>query len=147
MKAWIHHLALNGAGADGYPKFSLFAGLDATGKGEPRWIAWEYNPVEGWEEILGKLMAFFWKGLMAPLHFFPGSSWAYARDFLEKGRSHEEALQRAQKVWIGNRFSRGEGMDNYFQRCFGNIDPLDSAFAAAAKEVFGPLLGHQEKVG
>ena len=146
MKVWIHHLLLNASPADGYPRSSLLAGLDPEKRGEPRWVAWEYSPVEKWEEVLRRLMATYWEGLIRPAHFFPASSWSYARDFIEKGRAHEGALAGARKIWGGNDFQRGERKDAYFDRCFGNRDPLDSVFAGMAKDIFGPLMAHQGKI-
>ena len=146
LKVWVHHLLLNTGPVDGYPRISLLAGLDPEKRGEPRWAAWEYGPVEKWEEVLHSLMAYYWEGLIRPAHFFPASSWSYARDLIEKRRSHEEALARAQKIWAGNDFQRGERKDAYFERCFGNRDPFDSMFAAMAKDIFGPLMAHQGKI-
>ncbi len=140
LGTWIHHLVLNCAKPAGYPLTSMVVGLD---KG---WTAWEYAPVENPEDILGKLLDTYWKGLKRPVHFFPGSSWQYAQLVLGGKRAPVDALEKARKTWTGDDFSRGEAEDPHYQLCFRHIDPIDSEFQETAPEVFGPLIELQSKV-
>ncbi|MBA7641990.1 RecBCD enzyme subunit RecC [subsurface metagenome] len=73
LDIWIHHLALNSAKPDKYPRTSMLAGMRPKG-GESEWVAWEYSPVESSDEILARLLKQYWAGLVRPLHFFPDSS-------------------------------------------------------------------------
>jgi len=123
----------------------MLAGLMPKGK-DSEWVAWEYLPLENSEAVLEDLLERYRAGLVMPLHFFPVSSWEYARMLLEKKKAEEDAVQSARNTWEGNDYSRGERGDPYYQLCFGNTDPLDSGFKMIAKEVFGPLLQNQEEI-
>jgi len=146
LNVWIHHLALNSLMADEYPRTSMFAGLDPDNRQEAVWVAWEYLPVQNSKEILGKLLEEYWAGLVAPLHFFPDSSWTYAHMILGKHKPSENALEKACKTWAGSKYHRGECEDPYYQLCFRNTDPLDSEFRRIAEEVFRPLIEQQKEI-
>ncbi len=142
LKTWIHHLVLNcrnGSDYGKYPRFSMLAGSDSM---------WKYAPVENSEEILETLLKKYWEGLKKPLHFFPKTSWEYADMIIrKKKKSPEDALQNAQKVWIGDDYNNfGEIEDFYFQLCFEHANPLDSEFQETALEIFEPLINVQEEV-
>ena len=139
--AWIRHLALNAFKEPSYPKNTLFMGLVKTPDG-PAWAGWEFSPVEGVEAVLSQLLETYWKGLRRPLHFFPESSWAYAYQRLQKGKTEEEALEAARRSWEGGDFARGEKQDAYYDLCFRTGAPLDEAFQKLSERVFGPLMAH-----
>jgi len=146
LRAWIHHLVLNSLKAAGYPRKSLLAGL-APGDGrEPEWVAWEYEPLEHSEEVLGVFLELYRAGLVNPLHFFPESSWTYIHMLLEKKQPPETALERARLHWTGSDFQRGESEDACYDLCFRGTDPLDSEFQRIAERIFTPFLAHQRKV-
>jgi exodeoxyribonuclease V gamma subunit len=145
LKAWIYHLALNTIKADHYPCNSMLAGLMPKGK-DSEWIAWEYPSIENSESILESLLERYRAGLLMPLHFFPGSSWEYARMLIEKNKDEEDALGKALNIWKGDDYNRGEWEDPYYQLCFGNTNPLDSEFKVIAEEVFGPILKYERGV-
>jgi exodeoxyribonuclease V gamma subunit len=90
----------------------------------------------------------YWQGLRKPSAFFPQTSFEYGQSILEKGLDQEEALLKAGEKWVGNDFQpgSGEGQDPYYERCFGETDPLDQEFQDLAVEIFGPLLEHREKI-
>ena len=144
LRSWIHHLVVNHLQADHYPRTSILVGLSPQ-TSDRKWSAWEYGPVHKSEEILVDLLETYWKGLTAPLHFLPESSWAYAHRRLQKKAAPEEALQRARSLWVENDYSRGEGEDAYYQICFRTTDPLDREFEQRAEQIFGPLLAHQRE--
>jgi exodeoxyribonuclease V gamma subunit len=77
-----------------------------------------------------------------PLHFFPESSFEYARRLLLKHQSPSDALNAARNKWSGSDFAMGESRDPYFERCFGRTDPLDHAFQDISEKIFAPLLAH-----
>jgi exodeoxyribonuclease V gamma subunit len=145
LKVWIYHLVLNTIKADHYPCNSMLAGLMPKGK-DLEWISWEYLSMENSEAILESLLERYRSGLVMPLHFFPGSSWEYARLFLEKDKAEEDALGNALNIWKGDDYHRGECEDPYYRLCFGDTSPLDSEFKVIAEEVFGPLLQNQEEI-
>jgi len=139
LRTWIYHLMLNCISPPGYPLTSMVAGVDKD------WVAWEYEPVEDADEILGNLLETYWEGLTKPLHFFPESSWAYTQQVVEKDRPAEDALQKARGIWMGGYYP-GEMEDPYYRLCFRSSDPIDSEFQKTALEVFGPVSGYQKKV-
>ena len=145
LRVWIYHLILNTIKADHYPCNSMLAGLKPKGK-DSEWVAWEYPSLENSEAILEDLLEKYRAGLLMPLHFFPGSSWEYARMLLEKNKDEEDALGNALKIWKGDDYNRGECQDPYYRLCFGNTNPLDSEFKMIAEKVFGPLLQQQEEM-
>jgi exodeoxyribonuclease V gamma subunit len=142
LRVWITHLALGLADS---PRSSMLVGLRA--EGEATWVAWEYSPVENEAEILAGLLARYWEGLRRPLHFFPRSSWAYARLVLERGSPEGEALRKVQETWAGDDYRRGEREDPYYHLCFRDTDPLDNEFRRLAIDLFETLLAHQTEVG
>ena len=146
LKVWIHHLVLNSFKATDYPKNSLLVGLAPGNSKEPVWAAWEYDPLENSEEILGVLLESFWAGLVKPLHFFPESSWIYVHGLLKKELPPEMAIEKALLNWKGSDFHRGESKDAYYDLCFKGTDPLDSEFQLISEKVFTPFLAHQREV-
>ncbi len=145
LRIWLHHLALNAVNADACPLKSMLAGL-FTSRKKQAWTAWEYEPVENSKDILHKLLKIYMDGLVEPLCFFPESSFKFAELVLQKNKPPDEALQAAQKVWMGNDFNRGESKNSYFQLCFDKTDPLDADFEKTAIEIFGEIFKSQKKV-
>jgi exodeoxyribonuclease V gamma subunit len=143
LKVWIYHLVLNILKADHYPCDSMLAGLNPKGK-DSEWVSWKYPSMEKSEAILESLLERYREGLVMPLHFFPGSSWEYARMLFGKNKEEEDALKSALKNWEGGEHYRGECEDPYYQLCFGNTNPLDSEFKLIAEQVFGPLMRHEK---
>ncbi|MCP4698256.1 MAG: exodeoxyribonuclease V subunit gamma [Gammaproteobacteria bacterium] len=126
LAGWIHHLFLNAAAPDAYPKNSFFLGSDKTHA---------FPPLGNSREILANLLACYWEGLQTPLHFFPKSAFAYAQA-LKKGKSAEEAMSRACAQWFGGAWLAGECEDPYYLLCFRDTNPLDPAFVHLAETVF-----------
>lgn len=143
---WIYHLVLNAVRAEGYPRHTLIAGLSAKSNKERNRAFYEYAPVDEGEEILEGLLKRYWEGLKEPLHFFPESSREYAERRLAKDKPAEVALEQARKAWEGTEWNRGEILDPYYQLCFGEEDPIDTAFEEIAVEVFEPLLKYLKEV-
>jgi len=145
LRGWIYHLVLNSLSAKGYPRTTRLAGLEKKRGGERRWVAWVFAPVGHSDPILDNLLRRYWEGLKSPLPFFPESSWAYAKERMDRKSAPEQALQKAQRQWEGDRYSRGECKDPYYQQCFGHRDDLNGAFQGISEEILVPLLEHMEK--
>jgi exodeoxyribonuclease V gamma subunit len=127
VRAWIEHLVLNTVQAQGYPRESLlFMGDGAR----------TFAPVDDAAGILGTILGLYGEGLVRPLRFFPASAMAY---------SHKESwdLDRARKRWTGEFNVAGEGEDQYFRLCFGEVDPFDDEFERVSRALLEPLLRHQ----
>jgi len=133
LNTWVYHLIFCALVEGKRPVKSFLLCKDT---------AWEFSPVSNSTDILKYLLKLFWKGMSKPLHFFPESSFEYARYLLLKHQTLSAALNSAKNKWTGNDFARGESKDPYFELCFGKTDPLDQAFQRISKEVFAPLLAH-----
>jgi exodeoxyribonuclease V gamma subunit len=141
LSLWIQHLVLNTLRTPGYPRASMIAGLHSGD-----WHAQLYAPVEDSREILESLLQEYWSGLSKPLHFFPETSLHYAQLVLQKGKSPDDALCRAESTWLGNDFNRGECKDPHFDLCFKSGNPLDAEFQRLAEGIFSPLLASQQEL-
>lgn len=129
VSAWIEHLALNGAAAEGYPLQSSLLMTDGCT---------DFKPVADAAELLGTLLDLYWQGLTMPLRFYPES----AREYAKKG---EWNLGRARARWEPAYDREGEGDDPHFRLCFRDADPFTVDFERAARLVMEPLLLHQDK--
>ncbi len=129
LRAWIQHLALGAGAGDRYPGRCVVLGRD-TG--------WLLGPVADGEGLLLRLLEMYWRGLTAPLPFFPETARAYIAS-LRKEKSDAEALKAAGRVWASDR-GYAEGQDPYFSFCFDGPDPLGDDFRELAAAVLGPLL-------
>jgi exodeoxyribonuclease V gamma subunit len=133
LRLWVEHLALNAAGAAGYPRQASFLAADASVN---------LPPIEGSRELLSGLLALYRKGMSFPVRFFPESSLEYAKKSRDPKKAGK-ALADARGKWHGSDFFPGEANDRHYRRCFGDEEPLDAEFMAIALEVWGPFLGHQ----
>ena len=137
LRLWIDHLALNCAGAQGYPRHATFLAADSTV---------QLPPIEGSRELLNRLLALYRDGMSYPLRFFPETSLEYAKKARDPKKAFK-ALADARGKWHGSEFYPGEGKDQHCRRCFGEEEPLDEEFIATAIEIWEPLLGHQSGKG
>ena len=133
LNTWIYHLLLHDMIEDENRVKSFLILKNA---------AWEFMPVSKHRDILKSLIQLYWDGMSEPLHFFPESSFEYARKIILKNQSKQDALNSGKNKWTGSDFARGESEDLYFELCFGKTDPLDQAFQQISIEVFTPLLAH-----
>ena len=110
------------------------------------------NPVANAEKYLADLLNLYWKGLSAPLKFFPQTSYAFAEGTARVARGSEiDPLKEAWKKWgeskvrdgDGYRTVQGENVNPYVALAFSQTDPLDAEFEETALKIFGPLLQHQ----
>ena len=87
-----------------------------------------------------------WRGLAAPLPFFPETSFEYARavvrsrDAADGDTAAEAARAKARRVWYGGRYGRGECLDPYFGLVYEESDPLTPVFEELAVELLAPLV-------
>ncbi len=128
LDLWLRHLALSCGAPPGVALLSRWIGQDEE---------LLLGPVAEAEVHLGRLLALYRQGLSRPLHFFPKSSYAYARAAAD---DRQDPLRAAQKLWSGSEHSWGECEDPYFDLALRGADPLDAEFEELALAVFGPLL-------
>ena len=137
LNTWIYHLVISALLEDKGSLRSFLLCKDA---------AWEFTPVISALDILKSLLDIYWKGMSAPLHFFPVSSFEYVYQILQKKQTQSASLNVAQRKWRGSDFSRGESEDPYFERCFGKTNPLDKDFEKISMNIFSPLLNNCSEI-
>lgn len=98
---------------------------------------------DGADRLL-ELLEWYWQGLSTPLHFYPLTSYEYARRVDTDGV--EIARREALKVWDGSAFSVGEGTNEYTAIALRGHDPFDAEFEKLALGVYQPLLAVQERI-
>ncbi len=125
VATWIEHLVLNCLREEGYPLRSRLI-MD----GETITFVETPDP----SSLLLDILGLYWKGMSAPLRFFPESSMAYARKL-------EWKVERARAKWEkGYNYYPGEGDDACFQLCFGEVDPFNDDFERVARTLLKPLI-------
>jgi exodeoxyribonuclease V gamma subunit len=136
LRAWLCHLALNAFEDYRGAKKTILLGRDVQ-------LAFKETEPEESREMLKALLAIFYRGLSAPLCFFPETSYAYAEAF-QKSSDEARALNAAQKKWTTNFNTTGECEDIYIRTCFGKEMPEEEEFKTVAVDVFEPLLNNIE---
>jgi exodeoxyribonuclease V gamma subunit len=137
LALWIRHLLLNLLRPDGIEPQSCW--LEREGGGRLR-------PVDAAEPHLRCLLDLYWQGLASPLHFYPGTSWAYS-ETLQKRADPQAAYQAAVNKWRGNDFVPGDGDKPYHRLLMPGDVMLDQALIETSDAVFGPLMAHLEDAG
>ena len=137
IRAWISHLVLNSINNNDKPgtaRNTFLAGKDKI---------YQYLPVSQSSTYLEQLLSMFWQGLSEPLHFFPRSSFVFARE-VYKGKGEQEALLKAINEWEGTVFNKvAEKNDPYNSLCFKNMDLANTLFMNQSKKIFLPVFEHQ----
>ncbi|MCI0422483.1 MAG: hypothetical protein L0312_25220, partial [Acidobacteria bacterium] len=134
LDLWIDHLSLQCIRRPGDPKRSILVAKEGC---------WNFRPVTDAQTILRQLLNHYWEGLREPLRFFPQAAYGFAKR-RGQGKTDDDAMSAARRIWQGDERSRGECEDPYYRLNFGKVDPLDEHFAMLALGIFGPLLGHEE---
>lgn len=134
LDLWIRHLLLNQVRPQGEAQSSIWL----EGQGQAR-----LHPVKDAAQQLDRLLQLYWQGMHSPLHFYPGSSWAYAETFYKKA-DHEAACNAAANKWQGNNFFPGDLYKPYHRLLLPGESMLDADFYATSLAVFLPLIEHLE---
>ncbi|MBU0544983.1 MAG: exodeoxyribonuclease V subunit gamma, partial [Proteobacteria bacterium] len=114
LRAWIYHLVLCSHRDAGLTSNTILVCMDKTAV---------FAPVgKKSREYLIVLLNLYWEGLSKPLLFFPYSSEEYVRQAYIKKKNEKYSMQAARNKWLGNKFSRGESKDPYYDICFRNSD-------------------------
>jgi exodeoxyribonuclease V gamma subunit len=130
LRAWIEHVVLNVKQEKDYPRQTLLMMTDGSET---------YSPLENAEDILKNILETYWKGLSAPLRFFPACAMAYAQ-------KKEWSIKKALGQWDdGYNDLQGEGSDRYYNLCFGRNNPLNDEFESLARSLLEPFVQHQSR--
>ncbi len=135
LNLWINHLIYS---------------LSVMGKGIKSYVLasdglWEYGPVLEPNVYLRLLLKYYWEGLSNVIHFFPKSSWEFAKQ-LARGSTDTNAVAAALKNWEGNEHIKGDKDDPYIGLCFDSILPLDKGFTAVSRDILLPIIRAGKKV-
>ncbi len=124
LAGWIEHLFLCAAEPQGITMRTTWHSRDG---------AYVLKPVADPLAELQSLVGLYASGLRMPLHFFPKSSWCYART---------GSLYAAMNTWQSNAFRRfAEDRHPAYRMCLRGIDdPLDADFERCSSTVFATML-------
>ncbi len=134
MALWLNHLALCALKPHGVACRSRHFAEDG---------GFCFAPVKNALPQLQQLLEYYWQGLHQPLPFYPQSSFDYAQ-LIKEEKTINQALSRAEKTFLGSKFSRGEGEDPYLQLILRNQSPLNPDFMALAAAIYQPLFAAEE---
>jgi exodeoxyribonuclease V gamma subunit len=130
VAAWIDHLLLNIVRPEGVQLETKLLLQDTL---------YQFLPVTSPTQILSQLLALYWQGLHQPLPFFDKTSLEYFQ--LSEGKNPEQALAKAEKIWLGSGQLIAEQDDPYHQLVYKQ-SPLDDDFIEIAKQVYLPIVTH-----
>ncbi len=129
LQLWIQHLVLLLHSPARVRPFSVHAALDTM-------VC--FQDVEDPQAELTALLRFFQQGESEPLHFYPNTSYAWA-----KAKSEGAAWNAARRTWFSG-FYRGESDDPAYEIALKAQDPLGQRFAELAA-LFRPVLACMKK--
>ena len=128
LQLWIHHLILQMVQPEHVAQHSTHVATDTI---------ISFGPVHDPEAELAPLISFYQQGLAEPLHFYPGTSYAWA-----KAKTTTAAANSARKTWYSG-YYRGEEEDPAYSIALRGQDPLDTRFEQLT-DLFAPILAHKE---
>jgi len=130
MNAWLRHVVLNVLHpADALPD-TVWHSRDGT---------FRLRPLDDADALaqLHRLVRLYARGLAEPLPFFPRTTWAFVAN---RGK-----IGYARSAWNSNPQYTGESADVAIALAFRGVEnPLDAAFEATARDVFGDIMDHIE---
>ena len=107
------------------------------------WKSNVFPPPEDASEHLGRWLHARWRGLAAPLPFFPESSFEFAKCIVRSGEAggdgRDQAREKARGAWLGGWSGRAEGLDPYYGLVTDGDDPLAGEFEDLSTELLVPL--------
>ena len=140
IEIWLRQLAWAAAGHE--PLDAVVIRFD-----EGSWKSAVFPPPGEARRQLGYWLRAWWRGLSAPLPFFPDTSFEFARSIVRAGDDDDEARAaagvKAHEAWFGGAYRRGERLDPYFSLLHDGADPLTADFEGLAMELLVPLAGAQ----
>ena len=140
IEIWLRQLAWTAAGHD--PVEAVVVWLERGS-----WKSAVFPPPGDAHEQLGHWLRAWWRGLAAPLPFFPETSFEFARTIVRSGDDGDDVLEasreKSRNVWFGDQYRRGERLDPYLALVHDRDDPLTGGFEDLAVELLVPLAGAQ----
>ncbi len=160
LRFWIQHLVYQCLAPGGGRRESFLVGRslgDQGGppEGDPHTLVLAPLGGEAREE-LDELVRLYRLGLLDPLRFFPGSSYAYAR-YLRRAEGGDPPVNplyipAVREKWQESDFSPGEAAAPEVRLVFGSRSPLSdldpsaaTSFQSLSERVFGRLLRLQDR--
>ena len=140
IEIWLRQLAWAAAGHE--PLDAVVIRFDGGS-----WKSAVFPPPGEARRQLGHWLRAWWRGLSAPLPFFPDTSFEFAASIVRAGDDDDEARAaagvKAHEAWFGGAYRRGERLDPYFSLLHDGADPLTADFEGLAMELLVPLAGAQ----
>ena len=134
LNLWIRHLLLNLLRPPGVDPISSW--LEQGGGGC-------FTPVDDPADHLGRLLVSYRRGMLEPLHFYPGTSWAYVEKLYQQ-QDPEAAMLAAERKWLGSEQFPGDFSKPYNHLLMPAQRMLDEDFVETAISLLQPLFEHME---
>ena len=146
IEVWLRQLVWAAAG--NRPVDAVGISRERKGK-QYSWKSEPFPAPERAGEQIERWLRAWWRGLAAPLPFYPETSYAYAHGIALPGKVAGEAVQeaalaKAMDKWIGNGHQWGEGDDPCLRLVYDGESPLTSEFEDLAVELLVPLIDPPE---
>ena len=146
IEIWLRLLAWAAAG--NRPVDAVGISRERKGK-QYSWKSEPFPAPERAGEQIERWLRAWWRGLAAPLPFFPETSYAYAHGIARPGKHagaavQEAAWDKAQATWLGDDHRSGEGDDPCLRLVHDGEPPLTSEFEDLAVELLVPLIDPPE---
>ena len=146
IEVWLRQLAWAAAGHG-----RLQAAVVSQERGA--WRSAMFPPPEDARELLGRWLDAWWHGLATPLHFFPETSFAFAKAIASvpddgdaiPASTLEAAREKAYVAWLGNPRQPGPAEGSELHRVLAHDadDPLSGDFEALSASLLVPLARSQ----
>jgi exodeoxyribonuclease V gamma subunit len=125
-------------------KTSILTGIESSKTGN--WQGWEFDPLPNSDEILAKLLKMYWYGMTKPVHFFPQTSFEFAKLY-DVHKNSDAAFKKAHDTWYGRDREHGESEDPYLKLCFQySSDLFNKEFLQLADIVYTPILRNSREI-
>ena len=146
IEIWLRQLVWAAAG--NRPVDAVGISRERKGK-QYSWKSEPFPAPERAGEQIERWLRAWWRGLAAPLPFYPETSYAYAHGIARPGKHagaavQEAAWDKAQATWLGDDHRLGEGEDPCLRLVHDGEPPLTSEFEDLAVELLVPLIDPPE---
>ena len=146
IEIWLRQLVWAAAG--NRPVDAVGISRERKGK-QYSWKSEPFPAPERAGEQIERWLRAWWRGLAAPLPFFPETSYAYAHGIARPGKHagaavQEAAWDKAQATWLGDDHRSGEREDPCLRLVHDGEPPLTPEFEDLAVELLVPLIDPPE---
>lgn len=135
VEFWISHVLFQLVKPDSHSGYSRYIFKDKYDNIKLYHLEPPANP----QKHLEQLLASYWEGLTCCSYFFPETSHKFAKQWCDKNKPEEEALEKAKGNWIKEYSYSSDGKDPYNKLMIDSRRPLErQKFKDAAEAFWAP---------